>query len=293
MNDYRQFQLEELNKKIEETRSLLSDPSLAELAKSELEELEKQKKVLEESLDRGSSEQESLDSHNIILEVKGATGGEEAKLWAEELLQMYLKFAQRKGFNVEVLNETSLKIDGQGAFEQFKYEAGVHRVQRTPTTEKRGRIHTSTATVSILPELGDIDLHINPNDIEFEAYRAGGKGGQNVNKVSTAVRLKHKPTGIVVTCQTQRFQAQNRELAMEMLRAKLWEIEAEKQHGEISSLKSTQVGRGMRAEKIRTYNFPQDRLTDHRVNKSWRHLEEIMEGNLEDITSSMKQLETQ
>jgi peptide chain release factor 1 len=291
MNDYRQVQLDELNKKIEETRSLLSDPSMAELAQNELNQLEKQKNEIEESLRSQSSSQDSLDSHNIILEVKGATGGEEAKLWAEQLLQMYLKYAQKKGFRVEVLNETSLKIDGDGAFEEFKYEAGVHRVQRIPTTEKRGRIHTSTATVSVLPELADIDLHINPADIEFEAYRAGGKGGQNVNKVSTAVRLKHKPTGIVVTCQTQRFQAQNRELAMDMLRAKLWEIEAEKQHGEISSLKSTQVGRGMRAEKIRTYNFPQDRLTDHRINKSWRHLEGIMEGDLEDITSSMQSLE--
>lgn len=288
--DYRQVQIDELNKKIEETKALLSDPSMSELAKAELEDLEKQKKELEESFGSKEDEQESLDSHNIILEVQGATGGEEAKLWANELLEMYLKFTQKKGFKVEVLNETSIKIDGEGAFEQFKYEAGVHRVQRIPTTEKRGRVHTSTATVSVLPELGDIDLHIDPNDIEFDAFRAGGHGGQNVNKVSTAVRLKHKPTGIVVTCQTQRFQAQNRELAMEMLRAKLWEIEVEKQHGELSSLKSTQVGRGMRAEKIRTYNFPQDRLTDHRVNKSWRNLEGITEGNLDEITSSMQSL---
>jgi peptide chain release factor 1 len=152
-------------------------------------------------------------------------------------------------------------------------------------------VHTSTATVSVLPELEDIDLHINPDDIEFEAHRSGGHGGQNVNKVSTAVRLKHTPTGIVVNCQTQRFQAQNRELAMEMLRAKLWEIEVEKQHGEIAGLKATQVGRGMRAEKIRTYNFPQDRLTDHRVNKSWRSLEGIMDGNLDDVMKEMKTLE--
>ena len=152
-------------------------------------------------------------------------------------------------------------------------------------------MHTSTATVSILPELEDIDLHINPDDIEFEAFRSGGHGGQNVNKVSTAVRLKHKPTGIVVTCQTQRFQAQNRELALEMLRAKLWEAEVEKQHGEIASLKATQVGRGMRAEKIRTYNFPQDRLTDHRINKSWHDLQGIMDGDLNDILSDMRSLE--
>ena len=288
--DYREVQINELNKKIEETRSLLSDPSLSELAKNELEELEKQKAEIEATFNSNAGEQGSLDTHNIILEVAGATGGEEAKLWANELLQMYLKFAQKQGFKVEVLNENSIKIDGQGAFEKFKYEAGVHRVQRTPETEKRGRIHTSTATISVLPELEDIDLHIDPGDIEFEAFRAGGHGGQNVNKVSTAVRLKHKPTGIVVTCQTQRFQAQNRELAMEMLRAKLWEMEVEKQHGELSSIKSTQVGRGMRAEKIRTYNFPQDRLTDHRINKSFHNLPSILEGNLDEIISSMKDL---
>lgn len=285
--DYRKVQLAELNKKIEETKSLLSDPTLAEMAQSELVELEKQKIELEATYKQESND--SLDSHNIILEVKGATGGEEAKLWANELLQMYLKYAQNSGFKVEVLNENSIKIDGDRAFETFKYEAGVHRVQRTPATEKRGRIHTSTATISVLPELGDIDLHISPDDVEFEAFRSGGHGGQNVNKVSTAVRLKHKPTGIIVSCQTQRFQAQNRELAMEMLRAKLWEMEVEKQHGEISSLKSTQVGRGMRAEKIRTYNFPQDRMTDHRIGKSWHNLPSILEGNLGDIVSQEHQ----
>ncbi len=287
--DYRQIQIEELNKKIEETKSLLLDPALAEMAQKEITELEKQRAEIEQTLKTASSE--SLDSYNIILEVKGATGGEEAKLWANELLQMYLKFAQYRGFKAKVLNETGIKIDGEGAFETFKYEAGVHRVQRVPETEKRGRVHTSTAAVSVLPELEDIDLHINPDDVEFEAFRSGGHGGQNVNKVSTAVRLKHTPTGIIVSCQTQRFQAQNRELAMEMLRAKLWEMEAEKQHGELSSIKSTQVGRGMRAEKIRTYNFPQDRLTDHRINKSWRNLEEILNGNLDEIISEMKQLE--
>ncbi len=287
--DYRQVQIDDLNKKIEETKSLLSDPALAELAQKEITDLEAQKTEIEASF-KEERANDSLDTHNIILEVKGATGGEEAKLWASELLQMYLNFANKKGFKIEVLNEDSLKIEGEGAFETFKYEAGVHRVQRTPETEKRGRIHTSTATVSVLPELEDIDLHVNPEDVTFEAFRAGGHGGQNVNKVSTAVRLIHKPSGIVVTCQTQRFQAQNRELAMEMLRAKLWEMEVEKQHGELSSIKSTQVGRGMRAEKIRTYNFPQDRLTDHRINKSFHNLPSILEGNLDEVVSSMKSL---
>lgn len=292
MEDYRQVQINDLDKKIEETKLLLSDPQLAELAKTEIADLEKQKEeILNTYSQTLDSNENSLDERSVLIQVSGAAGGEEAKLWGQELLRMYSRFAQIRGFKVENLDEDVIKIDGNGAFELFKFEAGVHRVQRIPETEKRGRVHTSTATVSVLPELEDIDLHINPDDIEFDAFRAGGHGGQNVNKVSTAVRLKHKPTGIVVTCQTQRFQAQNRELALEMLRAKLWELELEKQTNEISSLKSTQVGRGMRAEKIRTYNFPQDRLTDHRINKSWRNLDSIMDGNLEEIEKDVKALD--
>ena len=295
MDDYRFVQIQELEKKIAETKALLADPAFTELAQKELQELEEQKKQLEESINANQeSSQDSLDDRNVILEIKGAAGGEEAKLWAEELLRMYTRFAQISGLKVENLDEYVIKISGTppagGAFSVFKYEAGVHRVQRTPKTEKRGRIHTSTATVSVLPELDDIDLHINPDDVEFEAYRAGGHGGQNVNKVSTAVRLKHTPTGIIVTCQTERFQAQNREIAYAMLRAKLWELEIEKRNEELGSLKSTQVGRGMRAEKIRTYNFPQDRLTDHRLGRSWRNLESILDGNLNEINDAITNL---
>ena len=291
--DYREIQLQELDKKIEDTKTLLEDPSLSDMAKSEIENLEKQKAGILATMTKSEEEtNESLDTRNVIIEVSGAAGGEEAKLWGQELLRMYMRYAQLSGFKTEQLDENVVKVEGGGAFEKFKYEAGVHRVQRIPATEKRGRVHTSTATVSVLPELEDIDLHISPDDITFEAFRSGGHGGQNVNKVSTAVRLIHKPTGIVVTCQTQRFQAQNRELAMEMLRAKLWEIEVEKQHGEIAGLKATQVGRGMRSEKIRTYNFPQDRLTDHRINKSFHNLEGILDGNLEEVLDNMKILET-
>jgi peptide chain release factor 1 len=288
MLDYRQTQILEIEKRIEETRSLLSDPTLSELAALEIKELESQKRALEESIKYQGTKEDDLDDRNVILEVKGAAGGEEAKLWKKELLQMYFKFAQKRGFNVEQIDESVIKISDSNVFKIFKYEAGVHRVQRVPTTEKRGRIHTSTATVSVLPELEDIDLHINPDDIQFEAFRSGGHGGQNVNKVSTAVRLTHKPTGLVVTAQTERFQAQNREIAFEILRSKLWEMEVEKQHKEIGSLKATQVGRGMRAEKIRTYNFPQDRLTDHRINKSWHNLEGILDGNLDDVVNLFK-----
>lgn len=279
MSDYRYTQLQELENKIAETRLLMDDPEMAELAKIEMAELEKQKKILEESLQSSNvNTQEDLDTRNVILEIKGAAGGDEAKLWAEELLRMYTRYAQLQNLSVDSLDDYVVKISGRNAFGMFKYEAGVHRVQRIPTTEKRGRIHTSTATLSILPELEDLDLHINPADIEFEAFRAGGHGGQNVNKVSSAVRIKHVPSGIVVTSQKERSQIQNREIAMKLLRARLWEMELEKQHSEVSSLKATQVGRGQRAEKIRTYNFPQDRLTDHRINKSWHNLPNILDG---------------
>lgn len=279
MTDYRLTQIQELEQKIEETKTLLSDPSFADLAKTELTNLEEQKKTIEESLKKSQEKaQDNFDERNILLEVKGAAGGDEAKLWAQELLRLYTRFAQRKGFSIERIDETIIKISGHDAFGTLKYEAGVHRVQRIPETEKRGRIHTSTATVSILPELEDIDLHINPEDVEFEAFRSGGHGGQNVNKVSTAVRLRHVPSGIIVAAQSERTQSQNREIAMKLLRAKLWEIELEKRATQISSLKATQVGRGMRAEKIKTYNFPQDRLTDHRINKSWKNLPVILDG---------------
>ncbi len=288
MKDYRHTQIEELERKIQETEKLSQDdPSMAELVADELADLRQQKLTLEESLASSTTteDEDDLDQRNILLEMKGAAGGDEANIFADQLFRMYMRAAEKKGFKPEVLDEHTLKISGHSAFKAFKYEAGVHRVQRIPKTEKKGRIHTSTVTVSILPELEDIDLHINPDDIEFEAFRSGGHGGQNVNKVSTAVRLKHVPSGITVTTSTERSQIQNREIAMSLLRAKLWEIEVTKQQEQIESLRSTQVGRGMRSEKIKTYNFPQDRLTDHRVNKSWKNLEGILDGNIPEETS--------
>ena len=281
MHDYRYTQIQELEQKIEEAKLLLEDPAMVELATLEIEELEKQKAEIESSINasKGSVE-DDLDTRNVILEVKGAAGGDEAKLWGEEMLRMYTRFAQLKGLKVEPIEENVIKISGKNAFATFKYESGVHRVQRIPKTEKKGRVHTSTTTVSVLPELEDIDLHIAPEDIDFEAFRSGGHGGQNVNKVSTAVRLVHIPSGLVVTSSAERSQIQNREIAMTLLRSRLWEMEVEKQQKEIASLRSTQVGRGMRSEKIKTYNFPQDRLTDHRIGKSWSNLPSILDGNL-------------
>ena len=292
MDDYRKSLTEDIDLKIIETSKLLDDPDYHNLAKKELEDLNYQKnQILGNFVISDKDENEdSIDNRNIILQVSGAAGGEEAKLWGDELLRMYTRFSEKAKLKIEQVDDgvinISGKYNGKAPFGVFKYEAGVHRVQRIPTTEKRGRVHTSTATVSILPQLEDIDLHIRPEDVIFEAYRSGGHGGQNVNKVSTAVRLKHVPSGIVVTASTERFQGQNREIAMNLLRAKLWEIEVEKQHLEISSLKSTQVGRGMRSEKIRTYNFPQDRLTDHRINKSWHNLPTIMDGEVEEILNA-------
>ena len=294
MDDYRQALINAIDKKIEETTSLLSDPAMKGMAEEEIAKLNLERNQILGNFNENNEDEDSLDERNIILQVSGAAGGEEAKLWGDELIRMYSRFGERVGLKMEQVDEGVLRVSGQlngkGPFNLFKYEAGVHRVQRIPATEKRGRVHTSTATVSVLPELEDIDLHIRPEDIAFEAYRSGGHGGQNVNKVSTAVRLKHIPTGLVVTASTERFQVQNREIAMNLLRAKLWEAEVEKQHDEISSLKSTQVGRGMRSEKIRTYNFPQDRLTDHRINKSWHNLPKIMDGEIDEVISETQSL---
>jgi peptide chain release factor 1 len=287
----------ELDFKISEAEKLTSDPEMSSLAYEEIATLKKQKEELEKQVDTSVFETQtydekpeagsSLDTRNAIIEVKGAAGGDEANIFAKELLRMYIRYCERNNIQKEMLDEFSVKIINKRAFGTFKFESGVHRVQRVPLTEKRGRVHTSTAVVSILPELQDIDLHIRPEDIEFEAFRAGGHGGQNVNKVSTAVRVKHIPSGIIVTASRERSQNQNRENAMEVLRSKLWEAEVEKQHLEVAELKSTQVGSGMRNEKIRTYNFPQDRVTDHRIGKSYHNLPTFMDGDIDELLKDL------
>lgn len=227
-----------------------------------------------------------MNNDIAILEFRPGPGGEEAKIWANDLLRMYLRYANTLNFKVEQISENALRLKGVNAFGIFQYEAGTHRVQRVPTTERQGRIHTSTATVAVLPEIPENEIVIRAEDLEWEFYRAGSKGGQNVNKVSSAVRLRHKPSGLVVTCQTERDQYQNRNVALSMLRAKLWE-QAELKQAQIVGAARSVIGRGLRAEKIRTYNYPQSRVTDHRINKSWHNLEQIMDGKLNKISEAL------
>lgn len=229
-------------------------------------------------------------NHDIaIIEVRGGTGGDEAKNWAADLTRMYTRFATIKGWRVDSIDELVLKIVGPGSFNSLQFESGVHRVQRVPKNERNGRIHTSTATVAVLPEIEQNQVFVNPEDIEWDFYRSGGKGGQNVNKVSTAARLLHKPTGIVVSSQRERGQEQNRRLAVALLRSKLWELEEQKKQEQLSVAREL-IGRGMRSEKIRTYNFPQNRVTDHRINKSWHNLEAIIEGKMEPVIETLLQV---
>ena len=229
-----------------------------------------------------------FDQKNIILEIRGAAGGEEAKMWGEDLLRMYSRFAQTQGWKVYPEGSLSIKIVGREVYGKLKYESGVHRVQRVPVTESSGRVHTSTATVAVMPELEEIDIHIEPADLDWDFFRGGGHCGQNVNKVSSAVRLTHKPTGIIVTCSEERDQSKNRDKAEKKLRQILWEQAEDKRLSQLSADRRQQVGTGMRNEKIRTYNFLQDRVTDHRLDQNFHNIEKIMEGNIGEIISALE-----
>lgn len=228
-----------------------------------------------------------MNTQRTYIEIRPAAGGNEAKIWAIDLLRMYMRYSQKQGWRVSPIDEGTLMVEGGDTFKLLKNEAGVHRVQRIPVTEKRGRIHTSTATVAVLPEIKETEIQIKPSDLDWQFYRASTQGGQNVQKVSTAVRLIHKPSGLVVTSEQERHQEQNRKIALDILRAKLWERREEENSKSIAGYRSP-IGRGMRAEKIRTYNYPQNRVTDHRINKSWGNLDSTIDGNLDKILSALK-----
>ena len=305
MSDYLKQQIEDLETQISEAEKLMEDPEMAELVSEEISRLKEQKAVLEKSINNqqpATSDQQSATTNSAILEIRAAAGGDEAGLFASDLYRMYTRFAQNRKWKLEELDrneggignlkEVTVKITGQNVFDLLKWESGVHRVQRVPKTESSGRIHTSTATVAVLPEVTPTQVTINSQDIVFEAFRSGGHGGQNVNKVSTAVRIRHIPSGIIVKAQTERSQGQNREIAMQLLRSRIYQMEEEKRSSQIAGDRASQLGTGDRSEKIRTYNYPQDRVTDHRINKSWHNLEGILDGNLEKIIEDLKAEET-
>ncbi len=269
------------------------DKDERELAREELAGLKERRDALDQELKILLLPKDPNDDKDVIVEIRSGAGGDEAALFAEEVMQMYLRFADGRGWKAEILDlsagnqggvkETSFTLSGDGVYSWMKYESGVHRVQRVPATETQGRIHTSTITVAVMPEAEEVDVQVNPADIEMQVFRSTGSGGQSVNTTDSAVRLIHKPTGIVVKCQQEKSQLKNRTMAMKMLRTKLYEIEQERIRAERDSLRKGQVGSGDRSEKIRTYNFPQDRLTDHRISFTRHNLPAAMSGNIEDI----------
>jgi peptide chain release factor 1 len=285
--------------RIEEAQALVGseDPELAELAEMELAELEPQVETLETAIKGMLLPQDSRDKRNVIVEIRAGTGGDEAGLFASDLHRMYLRYAERQNWKTEImsmnetgvggLKEVTFQINGKGAFSRLKFESGVHRVQRVPTTESQGRIHTSTATVAVLAEVDDVEIDIPERDIKMDVYKSAGAGGQSVQKNATAVRLTHLPTGMVVQCQDERSQLQNRMRAMSILRARLYELEEAKRQAEIAENRRSQVGTGERSEKIRTYNFPQSRITDHRVGYTTHNLTGVLDGALDDILDEL------
>ena len=286
-----------VKEQLEEAKQMLDDPELKELAQLDYEESKEKLPKLEEELKFLLIPKDPNDDKNIICEIRAGAGGEEAALFAGTLFRMYSMYAEKKHWKLEVLNsnetglggykEISFMVSGKGVYSKLKFESGVHRVQRVPDTESSGRIHTSTVTVAVLPVVEDVEIELNESDIKMEVFRASGAGGQHVNKTSSAVRLIHEPTGIVVECQTERSQFQNKENAMKMLRTKIYDKEKQKQDSEIANARKSQVGSGDRSEKIRTYNYPQGRITDHRIGLSIYQMEDFLNGNLDEMIENL------
>jgi len=299
------YQLKLLEEKIAENQALLQDPDLADLAAQELIQLNQEYQALQKAtvqLEDGSSEEVAgvVQITNCVIEIRQGAGGDEAKIWGGDLLRMYERYIETTTLQTEYLDEMTMKVKGKtelklkgeptilSAYEIFRFESGVHRVQRVPATESQGRIHTSTASVAVIPEVKKTAVELKESDLEWQFMRAGGAGGQNVNKVNSAVRLTHVPTGITSSSRQERSQAQNREIALEMIRGQLWEIQEEERLATLGQARSV-IGRAQRAEKIRTYNYPQNRVTDHRINESWYSLESIMEGYLENVLLTVRE----
>ena len=282
---------------MQDAEELMSDPEMKELCQETYTAAKKAKEDLFAQLQILLLPKDPNDEKSVIVEIRGGVGGEESALFAHSLFRMYSMYAAQKGWSIELLNyndtelggvkEADFVINGRGAYSRLKYESGVHRVQRVPETESGGRVHTSTATVAVLPEMEEVDVQLNPADIEMQVYRASGAGGQHVNKTSSAVRLIHKPTGLVAACQEERSQLQNREKCMRMLASKLYEMEQERLNSQVTGMRRSQVGTGMRNERIRTYNFPQGRVTDHRIGLTLYRIDTIMDGDIDEIIDAL------
>ncbi len=278
---------------LEEARAMADDPDMATMAR----DLEKEVEALEERIRDALIPSDPNDDKDVIIEIRSAAGGDEAALWAGDLLRMYEKYAERLGYRVETLEESpsevggydkvTIAVKGRGAYSRFKYEGGVHRVQRVPKTESQGRIHTSTATVAVLPEAEEVEVEIDPSDVRVDVFRSTGPGGQSVNTTDSAVRITHLPTGLVVSCQDEKSQRQNKEKAFRILRARLLQAEQERQRAEVAGERRTQVGTGERSEKIRTYNFKENRVTDHRIGLTIRRLDQVLEGDLDPFVAAL------
>ena len=276
-----------------EARELADDPDMASMA----DDLEAEIQALEARIKAALVPSDPNDQKDVLVEIRSAAGGDEAAIWAGDLLRMYERYADQQGFRVEPMDSSpneaggydkvTVSISGRGAYSRLKYEAGVHRVQRVPKTESQGRVHTSTATVAVLPEVQDVEVEIDPNDVKVDVYRSTGPGGQSVNTTDSAVRLTHEPTGLVVTCQDEKSQLQNKEKAFRILRARLYQLELERQQSELAGERSKQVGSGGRSEKIRTYNYKENRVTDHRIGLTIRRLDQVLEGELNEFVDAL------